>query len=199
MNPSLPLEDLKNKLNLYKVLVAATSAVALFTIIAVPLALKSDGVPVVRESGAIRIETVDAWKLSPLRHEYFLKKYLSLRFEWTKATYSTNQEGLKSILDSSIQKKVEAASRGYEDLAKNQGASSYMVYLPESFSFSNATQSAEARIIRVTRIRSVTVAVPLIVRVKTKNVALTYENPFGLQITDLEELEDSGGRDGKSQ
>ena len=192
MNSSLPLEDLKIKLNLYRVLAAVFAAVALFAIVVVPLAVKSDGVPIVHETDGIRIEKSESWKLSPLRHEYFLKKYLALRFEWTPATYAENQNGLNAILDASIEKKVRESARGFDDLVKNQAASSYLVSIPNSFSFSNSTQSAEMHVIRVVRIRSVTVATPLLVRLKTKNVALTRENPFGLQITDLEEVDEAG-------
>jgi hypothetical protein len=188
---NLPNEALHQKLLIFKVLALMLFAITLFTIIAVPLGQKSAGTVVVHLGDDLRLERAEVWKLTPLRYEEFLKKYVSLRFQWEKGDVAESQTRIKAMVDPEVEKKIRDSARAFEELAKNQDAKSYVLFTPGTFAFSNTAQTMEMRVIRVIKIRSVAVATPLIVRMKVKNVALTTENPFGLQVTDLEEVEEA--------
>ena len=182
-----PIQILETTLSHYRRAVFGLLVVLGLAVVVVPkIAKESNPVLIQTESGFI-LSKLEPWTLAASRMEAFTKAYLTARFDWDETTFDGRRKDLASLLDGSILVKLKDSTNAFEALARNQKAHSYYVY--EGYGFSNAQHKIEARMIRVLRIQNAAFATPLIVRIVYSESALSAENPYGLTVSSLDEVE----------
>jgi hypothetical protein len=160
--------------------------VALLAVI-VPSSLKNGPYVVQDTEGIYSVSRSQPWKLTVARLEGFLKLYLAGRFDWSKETCNARKELLKEIVDGSNLGRMKESIIGMEALVKNQNGQSF--YVLESFRFSNQQRLIEAQVSRVVRVGATGVVTPLLIRLIYDESSISAQNPYGLKIKSIEEVE----------
>lgn len=182
-----PIEQLQQTTRRYQVVVLCLIAALALSITLVPIILRGANPLLVEEGGIAREIATKPWKLTVTRFEGFAKAYLADRFEWTVETFSARKTALSRVTTEPIFAKLKDSLSTFEQLASAQHAVSYFVL--EGLGISNAKHVIEARIIRVIRIKSAAFATPLVIRLGYEEAAISEQNPYGLLINDIEEVQ----------
>ena len=184
-----PIEQLQASVKRYQVIVVALIAVLTLSILFTPIISKNGNPLVLVQDGMAELAETKAWQLSIYRIEGFAKAYASARFEWTADHFSKKTEILKSLVSRSVFQKMKTSVTAFQAIAEKQSGKSYFVW--EGLGVSNLKKKIEIKLIRVILIKEVPLATPLTIRLSYEDTAITKENPYGLLISGIEEVERS--------
>jgi len=182
-----PIETLQDSIRRYQKIVYALCAVLGMSIVFVPALFTSGPYVIVDDDSVHRMLKSKPWEVSVSRIESFTKQYLSNRFEWTQENFQQKEGLLKSYTDETVFKKLKDSLSSFKILAQNQKAKCFYVF--EGYGFSNSDKKIEAHITRVLRMGAIAASTPLVVRLLYRETGISEVNPYGLQITGIEEVE----------
>jgi hypothetical protein len=181
------IDRLRSELRLYQRALIGCLVILAVSIVGVPAVLRSGPYVISDQGHFYQLARTKPWELTISRMEGFAKLYLSSRFEWNAENFTGKKAQLKSIMKEAVFNRFKDSLNSFEALAKSQSARSF--YALEGFAFSNAKHVLEARVSRVLRIQTSGLVSPIVVRLSFEEVPVTESNPYGLQITGVEEVD----------
>ena len=177
----------RSQVKFYQLLCLALVFVLGILSIVVPTTLKAGPYIIQDTESLLSVSRSQPWKLTVSRVEGFLKLYLNGRFNWSKENFAAQKDILTQIISDAALNKLKDSLISIEAIAKTQGARSF--YILEGYRFSNQQKVIEAQVSRVIRVGSTGVVTPLLIHLYFEEASVTEQNPYGLQITSLEEIE----------
>jgi hypothetical protein len=185
-----PLENLENKVALYRKVIIGLFSLLAIALVAVPQAARKSNPLLIRTEKGLVLSEVEPWKLSVARVEEFSKAYLADRFTWSESDFGQKRTQLSQITEPLVMTKLKDSLQAFEAMTHNEKARSY--YVLEDFHFSNEQKKVSIQMTRVLRIRSAALSTPLRIELTYSEAPLTAENPYGLVIDTLNEQEVTG-------
>ncbi len=181
------VDDHRSQLVFYRKLCMTLSVLLGIISVSVPLLMRSGPYLVQDSESLYSVSKAQPWKLTVTRLEGFLKLYLTGRFDWSKENFADRRKLLKEIIADPAFQKLKDSLLSLETVSKNQSARGF--YVLEGYRFSNERKVIEAQISRIIRVGATGVVTPLLVRLFFDEAAVSEQNPYGLKIKALEEME----------
>lgn len=182
-----PIEALEQEVNRNKVIFYILAGLLAIAITILPKVVRESNPLLINTPDGVLLANVSPWGLSAKRFDQFTDAYLAARFSWTPETLNQTKLDLKAITAPQVMIKMKDSFVYSDSLAQTQKAKSF--YVREDYQVSSTGEKIEIWATRILRIKNVGIATPLHLILSYQEAPITKENPYGIVVSGVEEIE----------